>query len=259
MYGRGEGPRYAARVVPLLDAIPACSDPGAVVVLVFQLDRLAEREALLDAAASCLSAAEQARAERYARPRDRDRFRLRRALLRNVIARELGQPPGSLAFGELADGKPVLATASAPPLHFSTSDSADAAAIAIARAAPVGIDLEPADRSADFDGIARRFFRPREQAHLAALAPAERSAAFLRMWALKEAVAKADGRGMGRLFARLDVLPERAPADWPLGVGGAAEVATCGAFARLVDAGPGLVAALAARAPRLRVVVASVP
>jgi len=59
-----------------------------------------------------------------------------------------------------------------------------------------GIDVERAGRVSDTITTARAFFSPAEQALLMAAAPADRDRIFAAHWALKEAWAKAMGRGL---------------------------------------------------------------
>jgi 4'-phosphopantetheinyl transferase len=54
-------------------------------------------------------------------------------------------------------------------------------------------------------GVARRYFTPAEADFLAANPPDELDAAFLRVWACKEAVVKASGKGIANQFARFTV------------------------------------------------------
>ncbi len=88
----------------------------------------------------------------------------------------------------------------------------------------LGIDLEALDRAADPD-IARRFFFPAETRCIMALPGPDRGAMFLKYWTLKEAWAKADGRGIAAGLDRMVfdlscpgrigwVGPDNAISDW---------------------------------------------
>lgn len=87
-------------------------------------------------------------------------------------------------------GKPVPAG----KLHFSLSHSGDKAVCIISNA-PVGVDIQK-NRHADLRLI-ERCCTDKEKA----LCPA----AFMRLWTRKEAVVKADGRGLGAGIGKLDV------------------------------------------------------
>jgi phosphopantetheine--protein transferase-like protein len=143
-----------------------------------------------------LSAAECARAHRMAAPFLRDRFIRRRALLRIILAHEMGTADAAaLAFDEAPGGKPVLSDSS---VQFNLSTSGDEIAIAVA-ARPVGIDIE---RGRSVEGairLAERFFHADEAVALRAVPADRREAWFLTCWARKEAVVKAHGAGLRRL------------------------------------------------------------
>jgi 4'-phosphopantetheinyl transferase len=95
-------------------------------------------------------------------------------------------------------------------------------AIALGDGVRVGIDIErPRARPRALE-LARRYFTAAEADALAALPPAPREAAFLRLWCAKEAVLKAHGRGLAfgldRLrFDGLDGVPRLAAVDAALG------------------------------------------
>jgi 4'-phosphopantetheinyl transferase len=116
-----------------------------------------------------------------------------RALLGRLLARYAGldQPPIIARTGR---GKPYAPTLA--DIDFNLSHARDHVLIAIARAQPLGVDLERVDRKLDAHDLARRFFSKDEADALDALPDAMRAAAFLRLWTCKEAVLKALGAGI---------------------------------------------------------------
>ncbi|QIL19548.1 4'-phosphopantetheinyl transferase superfamily protein [Thermomonas sp. HDW16] len=90
-----------------------------------------------------------------------------------------------------ARGRPRLAQG-----DISWSHSHGRLLIAYAASGRLGIDAESRTRHANPLRIARRFFATEEVAVLEALDGDARQFAFLRMWCAKEAVLKADGRGI---------------------------------------------------------------
>lgn len=109
-----------------------------------------------------------------------------RLQLRRWLALELGcgaasvplhSPPGQAP--RLEDGLGWL----------SLSHSGDGLLLGLAHA-PIGVDLEPADRPLAAAALMRRFFPPEEVAQLRALAPAAQRRAVLTSWVLKEAAIK---------------------------------------------------------------------
>jgi len=136
---------------------------------------------------------ERERAERFAFERDRARFISCRASLRLLLGRYLGAAPESIAFRQEPLGKPMLAEGAG--WQFNVSHSRDLAAIAIARDAAVGVDLEFIDPAFPSEETAPQVLTSDELRALA-LAPKERQPAyFFQLWTAKEALLKAAGTG----------------------------------------------------------------
>jgi 4'-phosphopantetheinyl transferase len=171
------------------------------------LASLDRTEGELRVLALTLSPDEKTRAERFHFPRDRDHFVAGRGLLRILLAGYTGQAPGDLHFTTNRYGKPQLAApAEAPhPLRFNVSHSRDVALYAVARGREVGVDVEWMGRDLDFEGLAARFFSPRESAALGALPPDARRGAFFACWTRKEAYVKARGQGLSLGLDTFDV------------------------------------------------------
>ncbi|MBE6976864.1 MAG: 4'-phosphopantetheinyl transferase superfamily protein [Ruminococcaceae bacterium] len=88
--------------------------------------------------------------------------------------------------------------------HFSISHTPRHAFCCLSRH-PVGVDAEETDRAVDLRLI-ERYLSTSEQRRLA-LAQ-DKNAAFLRLWVLKEALAKATGRGIGNWLKETDFDPD---------------------------------------------------
>lgn len=151
-----------------------------------------------------LVAGERERASRFLQLVDRERFVARRGLLRSVLARYLGVGPGAVRLSYGPYGKPALDTATAG-LEFNLAHSGDAALLAVTRGKPVGIDIEWVRHDIDAAALATRVCTPRERAVLGALPPHRRRDAFFTFWVHKEAIAKADGRGLSLSPSDIDV------------------------------------------------------
>lgn len=156
------------------------------------LDLAAEELARLE---RTLAAEERARAGRFVFERDRERFVAARGLLRQILAAYRGAPPEALRFRYSAKGKPALEDAGAG-LEFNLAHSHGLALYAVAWRRPVGVDVERVREDIDVEGIAGRFFSPKEAAALRAIPQAERVRAFFRCWTRKEALLKAWGEGL---------------------------------------------------------------
>jgi len=166
----------------------------------------------VEAHAAVLSADERARAERFRFAKDRRRFLVRRAVLRNILSRYRNVAPAQLRFHYDSHGKPSLTgETGGDSLSFSMSHSHGIAVYAVATAATLGIDVE---RRRPVDGtmeIARRFFAPREVETLDRLEGWERADAFLALWTCKEAYVKATGHGLSTPLDRIEILLGNAP------------------------------------------------
>lgn len=142
-----------------------------------------------------LSAAEQARLQRFTRPEPARLFLAGRILLRGSLAGVLGCEPADLDFGENAWGKPIL-LGSASPWQFNLSHSHGWLALALSRIGAVGVDTEYADRPNALPALARRYFSAHEQAWLAEVDGEAWRQRFFDIWTLKEAYIKAVGKGL---------------------------------------------------------------
>ena len=157
----------------------------------------------LAAFARTLSEHERNRAERFQFDRDRDRFIIRRGLLRQILGCYLNTDPAQVSFSYESRGKPVLAgIRDGQTLHFNLSHSHGLALFAVARQSALGIDVERIRPIPEIDQIAARFFSPYENALLDDLPKDQLPEAFFHCWTRKEAYLKATGEGIA------DSLPE---------------------------------------------------
>ena len=192
-------------------------EPGWAHIFRLQLDLPPGQ---LETLAGHLSADEHARAERFLRDVDQQRFIAARGQLRVILAAYLETHPAMLRFTYNDQGKPSLAEAEPPfkadlrfkaalrfkadlrfkaALRFNLSHSQGLGLLAVTFGQEVGVDVERLDREVDYANIARRFFAPSEVTEFFAFPPAERPRAFCTGWTRKEAYIKA--RGMGMAFA----------------------------------------------------------
>lgn len=147
-------------------------------------------------AARVLSPAELERFGRYQVQRRRNDLVLSRIMLRMIWTRlGLGRQ-GDCGLVADARGKPHLAPgAGRPALHLNTADTAGMITWAFSREGPLGCDVELI--GADKDAVAGSHFAPQELADYRRLEGERKRHRFYELWTLKEAVLKADGRGLG--------------------------------------------------------------
>jgi 4'-phosphopantetheinyl transferase len=173
--------------------------------------------------AATLSADEQARAQRFRHAVDRDRFVVRRGLLRRLLGERLGVAPSRVPLEPGPAGKPMLsavdlrragvaAADGAPGFNlarsgglalyaFLTPENARAVTGPAAPDGPaIGVDLERIDTDrrslADLRRIAEHF-APEETSFLQSLPDARAAEVFYRLWTCKEACLKCLGTGIG--------------------------------------------------------------
>lgn len=168
---------------------------------------------------TCLDGDELARAARFTRPRDCQRYLAWHGSLRRILARYLSQAPDRLHYVFGPNGKPSLSSQfEASGLRFNLAHSGDLALVAVALGRDVGVDIEQVRPLPDADSIAERHFSPSERRALAKLPAAERQAAFFNIWTCKEALIKATGQGLASLLSGFSVPVLSGGASSPLAV-----------------------------------------
>jgi 4'-phosphopantetheinyl transferase len=157
-----------------------------------------------------LDAAERGRLERLRRPADRARFATGRRLARTALGGLLGVAPEDVPLAVGPAGRPQLGIAGRGGAPASGSrEPAGGLDVSIAHAGAhvlvavadggrrVGVDVEGGPGAPLPDvGLLGVVCTAAERAGLHALEPAARQDAFLALWTRKEAVLKADGRGL---------------------------------------------------------------
>lgn len=187
-------------------AHPAPGAPPDVALLRVDLDLAAP----LDGAPfDVLSPDERAAAARFHRHADAVRSAAARAALRHALGAALGRDPAGLRFARDARGRPSL-EGGGP--DFNLSHGGGHALVAWSAARRVGVDVEPRRPGADWAAMARLVLGAGDARHLGAAAEAARPALFLDCWTAKEALLKADGRGLGGEMASFSVLGGDRPA-----------------------------------------------
>ena len=194
-------------------------EPGQLHIWAAALNEFVSQAPILG---SLLSPAEQARAEKFKLLEHRNHYLVRRGLLRLILSRYLQQHPSAIHFQHGPKGKPELRRKeNSLPLFFNTSHSAEITVCAVTSACPIGVDVERTRQIPEIEGIARRFFLPRETQTLMALSPEARLQAFYVCWVRKEAFLKATGEGISAGLARVEVTV--APHEKPMVVSIAGE------------------------------------
>ena len=154
-----------------------------------------------DDAEALLAPSEQQRASRFAFPHLRRRYRLGHALLRKILAQELGCGPMRITIDVREGGKPFVAEGP----EFNMSASGQWLAICLGKEIDLGIDVEILRELDDMAELSRRCFSQQECRELEAQPEALKLRAFFRGWTRKEAVSKALGYGLAMDFRSFSI------------------------------------------------------
>jgi 4'-phosphopantetheinyl transferase len=152
-----------------------------------------------------LTAAEFARAQRFAFDRDRSAFATARAALRRILGAELGVAPAAIELEAERAGRLRFRDVALRNLDFNVTHSGALAAIALARGRRVGIDVESHAHRAGTADLVPTIMGPREQAMFRTLHGEAFTSAFFDCWTRKEAIVKATGIGISYPVATLDI------------------------------------------------------
>ncbi len=117
--------------------------------------------------------------------------------LKQVLARCTGSSAEAVRFTQNRYGKPELAPGlTEQPVRFNLSHAGDLVVCAVTLAHDIGVDVEHLERPVNLS-IATRFFSNQESEALVHAEASLKQPLFFRFWTLKEAYAKATGRGLG--------------------------------------------------------------
>jgi 4'-phosphopantetheinyl transferase len=146
-----------------------------------------------------LSEDERLRASLFHFPDDSDRYVLAHGMLRDILLRyqSVVKPPLQIVVGP--KGQPQLSLPpGSPRLMFSLSHSHSLAIFALVLNQRIGVDIEPEAQPFDLSAIAEHYFSAAERDVLHSKVEHARDRAFLALWTLKEAYAKALGEGLSK-------------------------------------------------------------
>ena len=132
---------------------------------------------------------------KYLKVQDKKRC-LGAGLLLNKVLPLYGVLPNAVRIRE--DGKPEL-----DGVFFNLSHSGNIVICAVSKK-EVGCDIEKIEKAPE--GVAERFFCPKETAYIQAAMESERDSRFFRIWTMKESYVKMTGEGMNLSFECFEFL-----------------------------------------------------
>lgn len=154
-----------------------------------------------------LDDSEIARADRFVRTQDRVAFVAAHALKRLILAQAFpGRSAAALRFAADPFGKPFLAETAVLP--FNLSHTTGLSAVAVSLRSPIGIDVETLGSALPCRDAVQSVLNASERAALARAG--DWDDAFLALWTAKEAVIKAEGKGLSLSLSEIEVQQDRA-------------------------------------------------
>ncbi|HEV2558473.1 MAG TPA: 4'-phosphopantetheinyl transferase superfamily protein [Microvirga sp.] len=200
---------------------------------------------------TALDQSELRRAERFRSAQGRNRFVAGRGYLRLILGRYTGIEPRSIEFTYGKWGKPALRPASNPGnVTFNLSHSENVAAVAVAKDAPTGIDVERVV-PADVD-LATPCLSEAERRAWESLTGREADVMFFERWTRKEAITKAIGVGLNLPLHQIEITGDLGRAPNGLRHGAASEQSSIWRLYPF-EPTPGFVGAVASEATALQV------
>lgn len=198
---------------------------------------------------SVLDTQERNRAERMRAGIARTEFVVARGYLRRLVGNILKCNAQQITFITGENGK--LSLKGCTGVHFNLTHSGEKILISLSRDGQVGIDLEAEKLDIEVMNVAQECFHPKEIALLQGQTSQEQLAhAFYLCWTRKEAVAKADGRGLCLAPESFSVVPLQV-GESEVRLGASGEVTSI--WVRELNVGSGYSAAFAACKPGVKI------
>jgi 4'-phosphopantetheinyl transferase len=241
---------------PSVTALPELG-PGEVQIWRIDLNGAAPKP---DIYMKSLSSVEVERAGRLRAGQVRMQFVVARACLRALLGHLMDLRPSDVPIALGPQGKPEVIPADGSSLFFNVAHSRETILIALCGESRVGIDIEYLDRETDVLEIARNSFTPDEFHRIEeAGGPADLRRAFFRCWTRKEAVIKADGRGLSIPLSDVEVPVSEGAASAPVRIAGSSLAGSETWFVTDLELGDGIAGALATDRSELRPSTFSLP
>jgi 4'-phosphopantetheinyl transferase len=137
---------------------------------------------------------EKNKTEAFSREEKKFAYAETHALLRLTISQLVYQSPADIRIAKSDYGKPYLVDY--PDLSFNLSHSKHCLAIAVGYQCQLGVDIEYCRSRPNLPALVDKCLSFEEKAHWLTLSDPAKQEFFYRIWTLKEAFAKATGRGI---------------------------------------------------------------
>ena len=141
---------------------------------------------------------EKKRRTRFYFEKDQHRYLLTRYFVRCILSSYFPYvDPAEWVFKTSEFGRPEISEPSIPPdFSFNLSHTQNIIVCAVTQLGTVGIDVEHILKSRPLQRLSNRFFSYQESSFLNKLDEIENTTYFYKIWTLKEAFIKAEGKGL---------------------------------------------------------------
>ena len=145
-----------------------------------------------------LTSHDAAQAQNFLRRELREKFIIRRGLLRRLLGLHTGTSLYPRALEYSASGQPLVPAGEngLRPLFFSVSHSSSDLLFAFSKTWPAGVDIEEIRPVKDLQIMIKKSCSAKEIDRIRKIPEPEQTGAFYRIWTLKEAISKAAGSGL---------------------------------------------------------------
>jgi 4'-phosphopantetheinyl transferase len=197
---KNQFPSFPISVESKSGVLPANVGPDEICLWYASLEQLGRDWIKIE---KLLSFDEREKSERFIFEKDKKRYVLRHGVLRMILGSCLALQPAHVPLSYEHHGKPVLV---GTDLSFNMSESAGYAVYAVTRRRRIGVDIEQIRAFPEMDSIARSLFCKSEYEFLCGRPESQKQRMFFELWARKEAVLKAIGKGLTIPLDTLNVL-----------------------------------------------------
>jgi len=142
-----------------------------------------------------LSEEEQSLASRFLHKKYQTHFINRRSILRKLLSSYLSIKPNEIVIQQTKLGKPYVTNEGAR-IYFNTSHSKNYVLYGFSLEAELGVDIEFIDAEIEAELISTHFFCSEEIRLIRSSEGKKKSEAFFRLWCIKEAFIKLEGKGL---------------------------------------------------------------
>jgi len=147
----------------------------------------------LDSLESLLQPDELKMSSRFHQLRDKQRFIIRRAILRSLLSRYLSLPAREIEFISDENKKPFVKQTATINLNYNVSHSGDWILIAVGKSG-LGVDIEQTDTVFAYNDVLNQSFSLQEISYIQQSQNPKK--VFFQLWTRKEALTKATSKGL---------------------------------------------------------------